>query len=116
MGRPLIFTLYCGFTGLAALTPESTGADLKDRTGRRLGLDKVASATLGTGKIALGADALVWWREYKSTRNHEPLLKIARYCAYDVKVTKCIHEYGAAHGHVKFDDGSGTPQVVPVHW
>jgi len=91
-------------------------ADLKDRTGRRLGLDKVASATLGTGKIALGADALVWWREYKSTRNHEPLLKIARYCAYDVKVTKCIHEYGAAHGHVKFDDGSGTPQVVPVHW
>ena len=90
--------------------------DLKKHIGRRIGLDKVASATLGTGKTAVGIDALKWWREYKTTGDTEPLFKIAEYCAYDVKVTKCVHEYGAEHGHIKFDDGSGNAQVVPVHW
>jgi len=91
-------------------------ADLKERVGRRLGLEKVASATLGTGKSAMGSDALKWWREYKSAGDHRLLMKIAEYCAYDVKVTKAVHEFGSRNGHVKFDDGSGTPQIVPVDW
>jgi DEAD/DEAH box helicase domain-containing protein len=33
-----------------------------------------------------------------------------------VKVTKGVHEYGREHGHVKYDDGSGNEQIVPVHW
>lgn len=90
--------------------------DLKEHIGRRIGLDKVASATLGTGKTAVGIDALKWWREYKTTGDRAPLMKIAEYCAYDVKVTKCVHEYGREHGHVKYDDGSGNEQIVPVHW
>jgi DEAD/DEAH box helicase domain-containing protein len=90
--------------------------DLKEHIGRRIGLDKVASATLGTGKIAVGVDALKWWREHKMTGSNEPLMKIAEYCAYDVKVTKCVHEYGQEHGHVMCDDGSGNEQIVPVKW
>ncbi len=90
--------------------------DLKEHIGRRIGLNKVASATLGTGKTAVGIDALKWWREYKASGDTTPLMKIAEYCAYDVKVTRCVHEYGREHGHVKYDDGSGIEQIVPVHW
>ena len=90
--------------------------DLKEILGRRVGLDKVASATLGTGKTAVGVDALKWWREHKTTGNNEPLMKIAEYCAYDVKVTKCVHEYGRKYGHIKIDDGSGGEQEVEVNW
>ncbi len=50
------------------------------------------------------------------TGSNEPLMKIAEYCAYDVKVTKCVHEYGQEHGHVMYDDGSGNEQIVPVKW
>ena len=91
-------------------------ADLKEALGRRVRLGQVATATLGTGKTAVGVDALKWWREHKTTGSHEPLMKIAEYCAYDVKVTKCLHEYGCEHGHVKYDDGSGREQEVPVNW
>jgi len=33
-----------------------------------------------------------------------------------VKVTKCLHEYGREHGHIKFDDGSGSEQEIAVDW
>ena len=100
--------------------------DLKEILGRRIGLGQVAASTLGTGKTAVGVDALKWWREHKAvvgeqarkpvTAYSEPLMKIAEYCAYDVKVTKCLHEYGRQHGHVKYDDGSGSQQEVEVNW
>ena len=90
--------------------------DLEKHTGRRLRLDAVASATLGVGKTAVGTDALKWWQQYKASGDHDPLLKIAEYCAYDVKVTKCVYEYGVAHGHVKYADNGGQEQIVPVSW
>ena len=89
--------------------------DLQGHTGRRLSLDKVASATLGTGKTAVGTDALRWWQQYKAGGDQEFLMKIAEYCAYDVKVTRGVHEYGMEHGHIKFTDGPGE-QIVPVSW
>jgi len=90
--------------------------DLEKHTGKRLRLDAVASATLGVGKTAVGTDALKWWQEHKKSGDPEPLMKIAEYCAYDVKVTKCVHEFGVAHGHVKYADNNGNEQIVPVHW
>ena len=90
--------------------------DLEKHVGRRLRLDAVASATLGVGKTAVGTDALKWWQKYKATGDPEPFLNIAEYCAYDVKVTKCVYEYGVEHGHVKYNDNSGNEQIVPVDW
>lgn len=90
--------------------------DLESRLGFRLKLDSAASASLGTGKTADGLDALKWWQEYKKTGNKEPLMKIARYCAFDVKVTKCVHEYGLAHGHIKYAEKSGRITQVEVDW
>lgn len=39
-----------------------------------------------------------------------------KYRCYDVKVTKCVHEYGIQHGHVKYHDRNGREQTVNVDW
>lgn len=90
--------------------------DLEQRLGFRLKLDSVASATLGTGKTADGLDALRWWQEHKKSGEFEPLRKIAEYCSYDVKVTKMVHEFALANGHLFYDDRSGQTLRVDVDW
>lgn len=90
--------------------------DLEEKLGFRLKLDSAASATLGVGKTADGLDALRWWQEYKKSGDFNVLRKIAEYCAYDVKVTKCVHEYALEHGHLKYEDRNGQLQQVAVEW
>lgn len=90
--------------------------DLEKRLGFRLKLESVASATLGTGKSADGLDALRWWQQHKKTGEFAPLRKIAEYCAYDVKVTKCIHEYALAHGMLKYGDKAGGTAEIATDW
>jgi uncharacterized protein YprB with RNaseH-like and TPR domain len=84
--------------------------------GHRLKLDSIASASLGTGKTADGLDALKWWQEYKKTGKAEPMMKIAEYCAFDVKVTKMVHEFGKEHGYVNYEDRAGKIQQCKVSW
>lgn len=83
--------------------------DLESRLGHRIKLESVASATLGAGKTADGLDAIKWWQEGR-------ILEIARYCCYDVKVTRCVHEFGARHGFVRYIDRVGRIQSVDVEW
>lgn len=90
--------------------------EMESLVGFRLKLDSVASASLGMGKTADGLDALRWWQEHKKTGDFAPLRKIAEYCAYDVKVTKCVHEYALEHGHLKYEDKTGNLVEVPVPW
>lgn len=90
--------------------------ELEKVLGHRIKLDAVAAATLGTGKTADGLDALRWWQEYKKTGNPEPMMKIAEYCCYDVKVTKEVHEYGVKHGHLLYNDRNDNPTKVEVDW
>jgi uncharacterized protein YprB with RNaseH-like and TPR domain len=90
--------------------------ELETLLGFRLKLDSVASASLGTGKTADGLDALRWWQEHKKTGDFAPLRKIAEYCAFDVKVTKCVHEYALEHGFLKYDDKNGKTVEIAVNW
>lgn len=83
--------------------------DLERKLGHRLKLDAVAAASLGTGKTADGLQAIKWWQEGK-------MMEIAKYCCYDVKVTKLVHEFGARHGHVKYHDKFGRLHSVEVDW
>ncbi len=83
--------------------------ELEKVLGHRIKLDAVASASLGTGKTADGLEAIKWWQQGK-------VAEIAEYCCYDVKVTKCVHEYGAKHGHVKYLDRKGREQTAEVNW
>ena len=59
---------------------------------------------------------LKWWQKYFQTGDNQPLIDIEGYYAIDVKVTKCVYEYGVEHGMVKIDDGSETPVEVAVNW
>jgi len=90
--------------------------DLEQRIGSRLKLDSVASATLGAGKSADGLDALRWWQDHKKSGEFEPLRKIAEYCAYDVKVTRFVHEYALQNGHIKYDDRNGNLVEIEIGW
>jgi hypothetical protein len=84
-------------------------ADVEVKLGHRLGLDAIATATLGVGKTGDGLDAIRWWREGR-------LLEIAEYCCFDVKCTKMVHEYGAQHKKLFFNDRFQQRRSVEVEW
>jgi DEAD/DEAH box helicase domain-containing protein len=83
---------------------------LQEKLGFRVGLDAVASATLGTGKTATGLDAIKF---YKEGRWEE----LKSYCLSDVKVTKEIFDFGLKNRHVSFRSKYGsTIKEVKVDW
>ena len=90
--------------------------DIEKALGHRLKLDSLAEASVGEGKSANGLDALRWWQLYKKTGDKKHMMNIAEYCCYDVKVTKCVHEYGIEHGHLKYKDRNGNVAEVAVDW
>lgn len=71
---------------------------IKESLGRRLKLDNVASATLGTRKSADGLQAYHWWKEGK-------IDEIIKYCEQDVKVTKDLYEYILENKKLLYRDG-----------
>jgi DEAD/DEAH box helicase domain-containing protein len=75
----------------------------------RLSLDAIAAATLGVEKTAEGMQAIRWFQEGK-------LLQIAEYCCYDVKITRLVHQYGAAHQQLAYRNRFGSRLTVPVAW
>jgi RNase_H superfamily len=84
--------------------------DLAEKVGHKPKLDAVANATLGgISKIADGLDAIRWWQQGE-------IIKIAEYCCFDVKVTKCVHEYGVANGNVRYVDRNNREHSVAVAW
>lgn len=90
--------------------------DLEARIGHRIKLDAVAKASLGNTKTAEGIQALKWWAEYAKTGNTDLLMEIARYCCFDVKVTREVHLYGCNNGFVRYDSKSGELMEQPVEW
>ena len=75
----------------------------------RLSLDSIATATLGAEKTAEGLQAIQWYREGK-------MLEIAEYCCFDVKITRLVHEYGAAKKQLFYTNRFGAKLCVPVTW
>ena len=83
--------------------------EIEKKLGHRLGLDAVASASIGVGKTGDGLDAIRWWREGK-------LAEIAEYCCFDVKCTKLVHEYGIENGRLFYMDRFAQKRAVEVEW
>jgi len=82
---------------------------LDEKINHRPKLDRIAAASLGCGKTAEGLQAIKWWREGK-------IMEIARYCCFDVKVTKLVHEYGLTYQRIKYFDAAGHQKIADVAW
>lgn len=83
---------------------------LQDKLGFRVGLDAVASATLGTGKTATGLDAIKYFREGRFE-------ELKKYCLNDVKVTKEVFDFGLKNKKVSFRSKYGSAvKEVKIDW
>ncbi|HEX7724470.1 MAG TPA: ribonuclease H-like domain-containing protein [Candidatus Paceibacterota bacterium] len=76
--------------------------------GRRLKLDSVASATLGTSKSGHGLEAVEWWKKGEVD-------KIITYCTDDVKLTRELFDFAVKNGHLKFKDISGGIRQIKLN-
>ncbi len=83
--------------------------ELQATLNHRLSLDSIATATFGVEKTAEGLQAIEWFKQGK-------LAEIAEYCCYDVKITKLVHEYGAQHKQLHYNNRFGKKLTVPVKW
>ena len=83
--------------------------EIQNTLNHRLKLDSIAHATFGVEKIADGLQALDWFKEGRLT-------DIAEYCCFDVKITKLVHEYGAAHKKLFYTNKFGDKLSVDVDW
>lgn len=82
---------------------------IHQRLGFRVGLDSLASATLGVGKSADGLQAIRWWRAGEVDR-------LFAYCERDVEVTRQLYEFGRRHRYVQYSDRRHRLRRVPVNW
>lgn len=84
--------------------------ELQKVLGHRIGLDSVAQATLGAGKSGDGLDAIKYYREGR-------IDELKKYCLDDVRITRDIFEYGAAHGELFFISKFGSTKTrAAVNW
>jgi DEAD/DEAH box helicase domain-containing protein len=77
--------------------------------GFRLSLEAVASATLGSQKMADGIQAVAWYREGQIDR-------VLDYCQHDVALTWRLYQHGRAHREVSYRDRGFRLRSVPVAW
>lgn len=101
---PLLNKYYAG--DLTKIKSIDLMKEVQNVLGRRLKLDSVASATLGTNKSGHGLDAIEWW-------NNGEIDKLIAYCIDDVRITRELYDYAVANGHLKYRD-NGTLREVKL--
>lgn len=72
-------------------------SEVQKTIGKKIGLDNIASNTLGTSKSANGLQAVAWW-------NSGEVDKIIKYCEQDVKVTKDVYEHARKNNKLFYED------------
>ena len=72
-------------------------------------LEKIAQATLGTGKSADGIMAVEWWKTGEVD-------KIIEYCLQDVKVTRDVFLHGLNKGFLEVMKADESKAKFNVNW
>lgn len=93
---PLLNKYYSG--DLTKIKSLDILKEIRKSLGFRIGLDNIANATLGKGKIGHGLEAIEWWR------NGE-IDKIIKYCIEDVRITKEVYDYALTNQILKYKEG-----------
>lgn len=73
---------------------------IKKVEGRRVSLDSLAKATLGTKKNDSGENAIKYW----NAGDKESLAKLQKYCEMDVEITTKIYDHALKTGSLKYID------------
>lgn len=82
--------------------------DIREKIGRRIGLNDLVDATLGKGKSGHGLQAIELYREGK-------LEELAQYCGDDVMLTKELFDYGIENKMVYYKTEKGKTPIF-VSW
>ncbi len=82
--------------------------DIRERIGRRIGLNDVASATLGEKKSGHGLMAIDYFKEGKWD-------ELEKYCLDDVMVTKKVFDHGLTKGEIYYTNEHGKVPIR-VQW
>lgn len=83
--------------------------DLRQVAGFRPSLDNCCAHTLNEKKSGGGLQSLQWWRDGQ----HDLVID---YCKKDVDLTRRLHEFGCANGHIKCLTRTGVIKTVTVPW
>lgn len=75
-------------------------SEIKKIEGKRMSLDSIAKATLGTKKNDNGANAIKYWNKGDA----ESLAKLKKYCEMDVAITRDIYDHALKNGVLKYID------------
>jgi len=73
---------------------------IKRAEGKRVSLDSLAKATLGTKKNDSGENAVKYW----NAGDKESLAKLQKYCEMDVELTTKIYDHALQNGALKYID------------
>lgn len=99
---PILNKYYAG--DLSRIRSIDLLKEVKDVLGRRLRLDNIAEATLGTKKSGNGLQSIEWW-------NNGEYDKVKQYCTDDVRITRDLYEYARANKSVKYTDYDGVREI-----
>lgn len=102
---PLLDKYYSG--DLKKIKSLDLLVEVKKSLGRRIKLDTIAEATLGTKKIGHGLEAVSWWKSGE-------IDKIIKYCIEDVKITKTLYDYALKNGKLKYKDLGLNGQIKDI--
>ena len=80
---------------------------VKEETGVRLKLDGLAQATLGMEKNGRGEEAVWFYKEGK-------LEQLAKYCLWDVRLTRDLFDYLKEFGKIAYFDVKGEKKEVEI--
>lgn len=105
----LVLKPYSPETRFASIPTLDMLLELQKTLGFRIGLDSIASATLGATKTADGIKSVEWFR------NGE-LDKVAEYCKADVDITRRVFEFGRDNGYIFYKSRLGSKLKVEVKW
>lgn len=92
---PLLNKYYSG--DLKKIKSLDLLVEVRNVLGRRIKLDTIAEATLGTKKSGHGLEAIEWWKKGE-------IDKIIKYCIDDVKITKQLYDYALKNSILKYRD------------
>ena len=83
---------------------------VRDTLGISLGLDHLATQTLGAHKTDIGTNAVLYWKEHSP----KSLAKLKSYCEADVLLTRDLYDYGVVHKKLNYLDKWNTAREIPV--